>query len=112
MKYVRVYAESIKSEEDDYPLTFDLLLDDQGKATGDFYMLGLSGKPEEDGQCYPFALIPDGSIDFGATHEKEDERWWKTDLREKKIEIGVAFKVIEQDEEYDYKIVKIDVLSG
>ena len=112
MKYVRVYTESIKSEEaDDYPLTFDLLLDDKGQAAGDVYMLGLSGKPEQDGECFPFALIPDGSIDFGATYEKKEERWWKTDLREKKIEAGAAFKVIEQDEEYDYKIVKIDVLS-
>ena len=112
MKYVRVYTESIQKDEDEYPLAFDLLLDDQGKATGDFYMLGLSGKPDEDGQCHPFALIPDGSIDYGASYEKEDERWWKTDLREKKIEMGAAFKVIDQGDEYDYKIVKIDVLSG
>jgi hypothetical protein len=110
MKYVRVYAESTKSK-DDYPLAFDLLLNDKGQASGDFYMLGLAGKPDEDGQCYPFALIADGSVDFGASYQKEDERWWKTDLRENKIEIGSAFKVIEQDDEYDYKIVKIDVLS-
>ncbi len=111
MKYVRVYAEAIENK-DEYPLSFDLLLDDQSRAGGDFFMYGLSGKPEEDGQCYPFALVADGSMDFGAAYEKEEDRWWKTDLREKKIELGAAFKVTEKETEYDYTIVKLDVLSG
>lgn len=111
MKYVRVYAETAENK-DEYPLSFDLLLDDKGKATGDFYMYGLSGRPEDDGQCYPFALVADGSIDYGASYENEEDRWWKTDLREKKIEMGAAFKVSEKEQEYDYTIVKIDNLGG
>ena len=111
MKYVRVYAESVENK-DDYPLSFDLLLDDQGKAAGDFYMYGLSGRPEDDGQCYPFALVADGSMDFGAVYENEEDRWWKTDLREKKIELGAAFKVTEKETEYGYTIIKIDELGG
>jgi hypothetical protein len=111
MKYVRVYAETAENK-DEYPLSFDLLLDDKGKATGDFYMYGLSGRPEDDGQCYPFALVADGSMDYGASYENEEDRWWKTDLREKKIEMGAAFKVSEKEQEYDYTIVKIDNLGG
>ena len=111
MKYVRVYAESVENK-DDYPLSFDLLLDDQAKATGDFYMFGLSGRPEQDGQCFPFAFVADGSMDFGAVYENEEDRWWRTDLREKKIEIGAAFKVTEKETEYDYTIVKLDELGG
>jgi hypothetical protein len=111
MKYVRIFAESVENK-DDYPLSFDLLLDDQSKATGDFYMCGLSGRPEDDGQCYPFALVADGSMDFGAAYEDEKDRWWQTDLREKKIEMGAAFKVTSNETEYDYTIVKIDELGG
>ncbi len=111
MKYVRVSAESVENK-DDYPLSFDLLLDDKGKVGGDFHMLGLSGRPENDGQCYPFALVADGSMDFGAAYENEEDRWWQTDLREKKIEMGAAFKVTSKEIEYDYKIVKIDELGG
>ena len=110
MKYVRVAAESVE-DKDEYPLSFDLLLDGTSKATGDFYMYGLSGRPENDGQCYPFALVADGSMDFGAAYENEEDRWWQTDLREKKIEMGAAFKVTSKEIEYEYKIVKIDVLS-
>ena len=110
MKYVRAYAESIESK-DEYPLSFDLLLDGASKASGDFYTYGLSGRPEDDGQCYPFALVADGSMDFGAAYENEEDRWWQTDLREKKIEMGAAFKVTSKETEYEYKIVKIDVLS-
>ena len=111
MKYVRIFAESV-ADKDDYPLSFDLLLDGASKAAGDFYMYGLSGRPENDGQCYPFALVADGSMDFGAFLENEEDRWWQTDLREKKIEIGAAFKVTEKQTIYDYKIVKIDELGG
>ena len=110
MKYVSIHAESVENK-DEYPMSFDLLLNPEGKVTGDFYTYGLSGRPEQDGQCYPFALVADGSIDFGATYEKEAERWWRTDLREHKIEMGVAFKIWEQDQEFAYTIVKIDVLS-
>lgn len=111
MKYVRISAEYVENK-DDNPLSFDLLLDGTSKAGGDFYMYGLSGRPENDGQCYPFALVADGSIDFGSAYENEEDRWWKTDLREKKIEMGVAFKVSDKEQEYDYKIVKIDELGG
>jgi hypothetical protein len=108
MKYVRVSAESV-ADKDDYPLSFDLLLDDKGKAAGDFYMYGLSGRPEDDGQCYPFALVADGSMDFGATYENEEDRWWKTDLRENKI--GWAASGSEK-ERITTTVVKIDELGG
>jgi hypothetical protein len=110
MKYVRISAELVDNK-DDNPLSFDLLLDDKGKASGDFYMYGLSGRPENDGQCYPFALVGDGSMDFGAAYEDEADRWWQTDLREKKIEMGAAFKVTSKEGDYDYKIVKIETLG-
>jgi hypothetical protein len=110
MKCVRIYAESVENK-DEYPMSFDLLLDAEGKVTGDFYTYGLSGRPEQDGQCYPFALVADGSMDFGAAYENEQERWWRTDLREHKIEQGAAFKIWEQDQEFAYTIVKIDVLA-
>ena len=45
------------------------------------------------------------------SYENEEDRWWKTDLREKKIEMGAAFKVTEKETEYDYKIVKLDTLG-
>jgi len=111
MKYVRVYAEYVENK-DDNPLSFDLLLDGTSKAGGDFYMYGLSGRPEDDGQCYPFALVADGSMDFGAAYENEEDRWWKTDLREKKIAMSAAFKVSQKETDYNYTIIKIDVLSG
>ena len=88
------------------PFTVKIKVRDKGKASGDFYMNGLSGRPEQDGQCYPFALVADGSIDFGASSENEEDRWWKTDVREKKIEVGAAFKVTEKETDYDYAIVK------
>jgi hypothetical protein len=50
-------------------------------------------------------------MDFGASYEKEEERWWRTDLRDHKIEMGAAFKIWEQDQEFDYTIVKLDVLA-
>ena len=111
MKYVRVYAESVENK-DEYPMSFDLLLDDQSRASGDWYMYGLSGRPEQDGQCYLFALVPDGSMDFGAAYQDEADRWWKTDLRGQKIEQNAAFKIWEKEQEYEYKIVKIDALGG
>jgi len=110
MQYVRIDAEYVENK-DEYPMSFDLLLDEQGKVAGEFYTYGLSGRPEQDGQCYPFALVADGSMDFGAAYEKDEQRWWRTDLREHKIELGAAFKIWEQEQEYAYTIVKIDVLS-
>jgi hypothetical protein len=110
MKYVRIDAEYTQNKEE-FPMSFDLLLDAEGKVVGDFHTYGLSGRPDVDGQCFPFALVADGSMDFGASYEKEEERWWRTDLRDHKIEMGAAFKIWEQDQEFDYTIVKLDVLA-
>jgi hypothetical protein len=113
MKYVRIYTEPVADDEDDdedLPVSFDLLLGPDGKPVGKVHSYGLSGQPEEDGQCYPFALVPDGSIDFGAGHD-EDERWWKTDLLQHKIEMGTTFKIQQGGQEFEYRIVKVDLLA-
>jgi hypothetical protein len=111
MKYVRIYAEYVQNK-DEYPMTFDFLLDDAGKPAGQHYTYGLSGRPEESGECFPFALVADGSMDFGSAYQNEEDRWWKTNLREQNIEPNAPFKIWEKEQEYDYTIVKIDVLSG
>jgi hypothetical protein len=70
-------------------------------------MYGLSGRPEQDGKCYPFVLLADGNMDFGAAFENEQDRWWKTEVREAKIEQGGSFKVSAGEEEYEYQIVNL-----
>jgi hypothetical protein len=106
MKFLRVYAEYEK-DKDEYPLCFDLIVDDRNRMVGDWYTCGLAGRPENDGTCWPFVLLGDGSIDFGAAFEREEERWWSTDLRTQPVKLGQAFSVSESDSEYTYRIVKV-----
>jgi hypothetical protein len=106
MRYVRIAAE-YPQDKDEYPLSFDFFLDDAMKPTGNFYSHGLSGRPEQDGKCFPFVLLEDGTIDFGVSFEDEQDRYWKTNARETKIEQGATFKVTVGEQEYEYQIVNL-----
>ena len=104
-RYVRVFTEYTK-DKDSGPLSFDLILDDKKRVMGDVYMFGLLGTAEKGSDCRFFVFISDGSMDFGSADE--DDRWWKSDLRERTIEMNGALKVWDaNEEEYEYKIVKI-----
>ncbi len=105
MRMVRVYTE-FKDNKDADPLSFDLIIDDKNRVVGDGYMLGLLGKPEESGECYPFAFLGDGSMDFGVA--STDDRWWKSDLRGQPIVPNGTLKVWDGSEkEFEYRIAKI-----
>lgn len=106
MKFMRIFTEDHVDKA--YPLSFDLMVDDQNRVAGENYAFGLLGKPEDDGDCYPFVLLADGSMDFGAADE--EGRWWKTDLREKTIEVNgefTAWEGLKETEGFEYRILKI-----
>jgi hypothetical protein len=102
-RYVRVFTEFTKDKDSD-PLSFDLIINDKKRAMTDGYMYGLLGLADQGSDCRSFVFLEDGSMDFGG----EDDRWWKSDLRERTIEPNGTLKVWDaNDEEFEYKIVKI-----
>ena len=105
-RFVRVYTEYTK-DKDDGPLSFDLVINDKKRAMADGYTYGLHGVADKGSDCRPFVFLEDGSMSFGAA-SGEDDRWWKSDLRERTIELNGTLKVWDgNEEEFEYKIVKI-----
>ena len=57
----------------------------------------------------PFVLCDDGQIDYGDDHE-DDDQYYGTDILDKTIAVGETITCWYEDEEFDYKIVKLTPL--
>ena len=109
LKHVRIFLDP-KSREDMDPICVDAALNEQQKIAGKWFIFGLSGNTDDKSTWYPIVCRIDGTIDFGAGYE--GERWWRTNIREKTIQVGSLVSVWDESEqEFLFQVAKIQELS-
>src|ERR1043165_7201879 len=106
MKDVAVIGEPMKSPEDWDPFRFDVVLGEEKTVLKVPVFFGFSGRWKDKGNLCPFVLEPSGRIDFGAGFT--DDRYYRTNIREKQIAIGELFSVWDEHEfEKVFRIIDI-----
>jgi len=104
MRHARVFFESTGPDGLD-PFFVDVMLDEKSRIVGKWLLLGLSGDIDNKNTWYPFVVRVDGVVDFGCDYE---DRWYKTNLRDKTIEIGNTTTVWDEAEkEHVCRITKV-----
>jgi hypothetical protein len=99
--------------EDEFPITFEVMLQKGGIAKGKAYF-GFQGTLSDE--LHPFVLRPDGRLDYGSNYEDDQDRFIICNILNKKIELGTIFTTRERDpetdrvREYVYSIKKIVLL--
>jgi hypothetical protein len=103
MEHARIFAECV-TRNDAGPFFVDAFLAEDGKIVGKWLLLGLSGDIDDKNTWYPFVVRADGVVDFGC--EYEEERWSRTNIRERAISEGATVSVWDENED-EYVITKI-----
>jgi hypothetical protein len=67
------------------------------KIAGKWLLLGLSGNIDDKNTWYPFVVRADGVVDFGC--EYQEERWSRTNIRERVISEGATVSVWDENED-------------
>ena len=107
---VRLVCTVKGAPEDEFPLTFEVLLEKGSIAKGRAYF-GFQGTLT--GELRPFVLRPDGRLDYGSEYEDDNDRFIACNILDKKIELGAIFTTEERDpdtdrfREYIYSVKKI-----
>jgi len=92
------------------PICFDAALNDKQKIAGKWFIFGLFGNIADKSTWYPVVCRVDGTIDFGAGYEDDEDRWARTNIREKIIRIGNAVSIwVERDQEFLFYVSKVQV---
>ena len=109
LRHVRIFLDPRSKEEQD-PICIDAALDGKHRIAGKWFIFGLSGNIADKNTWYPIVCRIDGTIDFGAGYE--EERWGRTNIREKAIEVGNTVSVWDdRDQEFLFRISKIQELK-
>ena len=53
--------------------------------------MGFLGTLKDEENLYPFVLLTDGQLDFGSSYEDTADRYGRSNIRERRIEIGALF---------------------
>ena len=71
-------------------MTLDVVMDDEARVIGRHLIFGLNGDPAVCTTWAPFVLRENGDVHFGG-NETDDDSYYRTDFREKKIVVGEHF---------------------
>jgi hypothetical protein len=108
MPLLRVWLEGVDHPEID-PLLMHLRITEDGHPFRDEAVLGICGDLESEDDRYPFALLPDCTLDFGTYVTNKKKRFWRFQWGEQ-IEIGKEAVVIDNRLTYAYRITRMERL--
>ena len=72
-------------------------------------VLGLCGDFDDEDNRYPFVLMPDGTLDFGAYLKKQKRRFWRFRWGDR-VDVGEGAVVTDKDDDYLYRITRTERL--
>ena len=110
MPLLRVWLEGVDYPETD-PLLIQLHMTDDGDPVRDEAILGLCGDFYDGDNRYPFVLMPNGTLHFGAYLKKQKRRFWRFRWGDR-VEVGEGAVVTDADDDYPYRITRTERLSA
>jgi hypothetical protein len=90
-KFARVVGKTKKPDEEFNNITFELAIDKKEIAPNMIFF-GFLGSLKQDDALYPFVLLGEGQLDFGSSFEDASDRYGRTNIRTRPIEIGTLFQ--------------------
>lgn len=98
------------TDGEDTTITFDLALSgDRVVERAAFF--GFTGQMPSS--FYPFALLPDGRIDYGCDYADDDVRFIRTDIRDRPVRLGELMTTQEKGDDglvtgWTYRCIRLD----
>ena len=108
MPLLRVWLEGEDDPEVDR-LLVHLRTTDDGEPVRDEAGPGLCGDFDDEDNRYPFVLMPDGTLDFGAYLKKQKRRFWRFRWADR-VDVGEGAVVTDKDDDYLYRITRTERL--
>ncbi|MBC2778547.1 hypothetical protein [Parasphingopyxis marina] len=112
LQAVRLVLKSAGADGDDRQIVIDLNRDSEtGISAGPFPAFGRVGHFRKAETLYPFTLMGDGRMDYGA-HAQDDQRQDRLEVRKAKLTAGEAITCRVGDRADDYLIESVEPLLG
>jgi len=93
----------------DYTIRIYMIIDKNHASISSGYVSGFRGSPFGDHQFFPFIIDQKGRVDFGSSFnpDKDHTDYGRTNILEKKIEVGEIFNMTPRHEEMTYQIQRV-----
>ena len=100
------------TEGEDTTIAFDLVLSGD-RVVERTAFFGFTGQMPTS--FYPFALLPDGRIDFGSDYADEEVRFIRTDIRDRPVRLGELMTTQENGDDgrftaWSYRCIRLDAV--
>jgi hypothetical protein len=90
-KIIRIVARPTKPD-DELNITLEVAVE-ENKIRDGMVFFGFLGSLKDEENLYPFVLLIDGQLDFGSCFEDAADRYGRSNIRERRIEIGALFSI-------------------
>jgi hypothetical protein len=105
-RLARIVLTGTRVDDELDPITVDLFLDDSRHVVHKFPTCGWWGKLKGTDDLMPFILFPDGKMDFGTGFD-EDDRYHRTNLQSKRLEVGEYVTVTHEFGEHCFAVKQV-----
>lgn len=103
-RLARIALTATRTDNELYPMTVDLFLDEGRRVVQTFPTSGWWGKLKGTEDLMPFIYFPTGKLDFGTGFEEED-RYGQTNIQSKRLDVG-EYVTVEDGTEENCFVVK------